>query len=256
MNMRSRYHYVFFMTLVFGIFWGSVIEAFADSLMDTDSSEYIAWMKKNLKFHENWYSSSFPKGTIERADYLASMEIQIAPSGLITHLSVVDSSGNAQGDFSCLESLSSNAPFEAMPKKRHNYVPAPPDNSRPEQELNNYAQERYAEVIRFGGQQQPKPWPAEKAFLAAHPDLKDHCYVMHLIPLGINKHYPNLFTTAELNASSNLVAIKGNIQADDALQPFLNEWQTFISNNKIATKNSVLKKAAALKIKYSKLMKI
>lgn len=256
MNMRSKYKYVFFMALVLGLLGASVTESFADSLIYTDSSEYIAWTKKNLKFHENWYSSSFPKGTIENADYLASMEIQIAPSGLITHLSLVKSSGNAQGDFSCLESLSSNAPFEKMPKKRHNYIPFPPDDSRSEQELNNYAQERYAEVIRFGGQQQPKPWPAEKAFLTAHPDLKDRCYVMHLIPLGINKHYPNLFTTAELNASSNLVAIKGNIQADDALRPFLDEWQTFISKNKIATKITVQRKAAALKVKYSKLLVI
>jgi len=256
MNMRSRYKHVFFMALVLALLGTSVAESFADSLMDTDSSEYIAWMKKNLKFHENWYSSSFPKGTMENADYLADMEIRIAPSGLITHLSVVNSSGNAQGDFSCLESLSSNAPFEAMPKKRHNYVPFPPDDSRSKHEPSNYDQERYAEAIRFGGQQQPKPWPAEKAFLAAHPDLKDHCYVMHLIPLGINKHYPNLFTTAELNASSNLVAIKGNIQADDALRPFLNEWQTFISSNKIATKFGVDRKAASLKVKHSKLLAI
>lgn len=213
-------------------------------------------MKKNLKFHDNWYSSSFPKGTRQNEDYLASMKIRIAPSGLITHLSVVQSSGNFQGDFSCLGSLASDAPFEAMPKLRHNYIPFPPDDIRSKREPSNYDQEPYAGVIRFGGQQQPKPWPAEEAFLATHPDLKDRCYVMHLIPLGINKHYPNLFTTDELNASSNLVAIKGNIQADDALQPFLDEWQTFISKNKIATKITVQRKAAALKVKYSKLLVI
>ncbi len=254
MNIRSRYKYVFLMALVLGLLGTSVSESFADGLMETDSSEYIAWKKKNLKFHKNWYSSSFPKGTIENSDYLASIEIRIAPSGLITYLSVLDSSGNAQGDFSCLESLTSNAPFEAMPKKRHNYIPFPPDDSRSEQELNNYAPERYAETIRFGGEQQPKLWPAEKAFLAAHPALKDNCYVMHLIPLGINKHYPNLFTTAELNAQSNLIAIKRNLEAEKALQPFLNEWQAFICNNKIATKNSIKKKAAAIKVKYSKLL--
>ncbi len=235
--------------LVSGLLGGSVAKSF-DGLIDTDSSEYISWMKTNLKFHENWYCSSFPKGKSNDDAHVADMKIRIAPSGLITHLSVIRSSGNSQADFSCLESLASNAPFEAMPKKRHSYVPYPPEKrALPEQD--NYQEERYAGIIGFGGKQKPKPWPEEEAFLTDHPELKNNCYVMHLIPLGIRKHYPGLFTEAELNASSNLIAIKAYLEPDEALQPFLDDWQAFISNNKMTTKNSVLKKAKEIKARHS-----
>ncbi|CAN5194939.1 hypothetical protein BH11CYA1_BH11CYA1_23590 [soil metagenome] len=254
--MIFKHKSFFFTALALALFGASVTKSCADSMSDTDSAQYVGWMEQNLKFHENWYSSSFPKGSIANSDYLADMKIDIAPSGLITQLSVHTSSGNAQGDFSCLESLASDAPFSEMPKLRHNYIPFPPDDSRSKEKLNNYEPEPYASIIRFGGQQQPKQWPAEEAFLAAHPDLKNNCYVMHLIPLGINKHYPNLFTDAELNASENLIALKGNLEPDEALQPFLEEWQTFISNNKTASKVSISKKAADLKMKHSELSAI
>lgn len=234
----------------------SVSTTHALSIMpETDSAEYIEWMKKNLHFHENWYCSKFADALTGRAISPVQAKIRIAPSGLITHLSIVKSSGSPRVDFSCLESLASNAPFQPMPKKRHSYVPASPQQrERGVPEPDNYAAERYSGLISFGDNEQPKPWIAEESLFAKYPDLQNNSYVMHLIPLGINKHYPNLFTEAELENNENLVVLKQLLEPDEVLEPFLADWQSFILSNKSATKGDVLKAANAIKTKHSDLL--
>lgn len=211
-----------------------------------DSTEYTSWAKK-LDFHKNWRSSNFPKEAIMPFNYSAAMKLRIAPSGMVTFLTVAQSSGDPMADFSCLESIASTAPFEAMPTKRHNY----PSVEAGSIVANDFEPDRYQSLITFGGQDvQPKPCPEATAFYEKHPQLRNRCYLLHLIPLGINEHYPSLFSDIELTAESNLIALKGNVDPDEALKPFLDDWQAFISQNKKATKAQVLKEAADLRARY------
>lgn len=132
-----------------------------------------------------------------------------------------------------------------MPKKRHIY-PEPLAGSAIE---NNFDPDRYQNIVTFGGQSsQPKAFPEAEAFYSKYPYLKNRSYLMHLIPLGINSHYPNLFTADELKDSSNLIALKGNVDPDEAIQPFLDAWQQFISKHPNATKMAVKKEAAQIKV--------
>lgn len=213
-----------------------------------DSVEYIKWAKK-LDFHQNWRSSIFPKEAVKPFNYAGSMKVRIAPSGMITFLTVAQTSGDPVADFSCLESIASAAPFGAMPTKRHNYPDVEPGSSI----VNDFEPDRYQSLITFGGQDaQPKPCPEAEAFYNKHPQLKNRCYLLHLIPLGINKHYPSLFSDSELTAENNLIALKGNVDPDEALKPFLDDWQAFISHTKTATKSQILKEAASIRMRHQR----
>lgn len=199
-------------------------------LPDTDSPEYASW-KKKLDFYKYWYCSNFPEGVRQNENYLASMKMRVAPSGMITYLSVVNTSGDGQADFSCLESLSSAAPFSPMPRKQHSYGLAPPGVTQ----KSDFEQERYQAIIGFSAQQHPKPFPEVEDFLSKHGDLRGCCYLMHLVPLGINEHYPNLFTEDELTSKSNLIALNGNIEPDEALLPFVNGCNSLLRSTKQPT---------------------
>ncbi len=213
-----------------------------------DSSEYTAWAKK-LDFHQNWRSYNFPKEAVKPFNYAGAMKVRIAPSGMITFLAVAQSSGDPVADFSCLESIASSAPFEAMPTKRHNYPDVEPGSSI----VNDFEPDRYQSLVTFGGHDaQPKPCPEAEAFYDKHPQLKNRCYLLHLIPLGINKHYPSLFSDSELTAENNLIALKGNVEPDEALKPFLDDWQAFISHTKTATKAQIQKEAASIRARHQR----
>lgn len=252
MNLKPIYFG--FLALIMGVMGTGAAKSLS-IMPETDSAEYIDWMKKNLHFYENWYCSKFADALTGRATSPVQAKIRIAPSGVITYISIVKSSGSPRVDFTCLESLASNAPFEPMPKKRHSYVASSPqERERGLPEPDNYAPERYSALVNFSDKDQPKPWIAEESLWAKHPNLKDNSYTMHLIPLGINKHYPNLFTEAELISNENLVVLKQFLEPDEVLEPFLADWQSFIRSNKTATKNDVLKAANAIKAKHSDLL--
>jgi hypothetical protein len=213
-----------------------------------DSTEYTKW-EKQLNFHRNWRSSNFPKEAVKPFNYAGSMKVRIAPNGMITFLAVAQSSGDPVADFSCLESIASEAPFEAMPTKRHNYPDLEPGSSI----ANDFEPDRYQSIITFGGlDAQPKACPEAEVFYNKHPQLKNRCYLLHLIPLGINKHYPSLFSDNELTAENNLIALKGNVDPDEALKPFLDDWQAFITHTKTATKAQILKEAASIRQRHQR----
>jgi|GEM_PF-1081246 len=215
----------------------------ACSAPNYDSPEYIVWLKK-LDFHKYWYANNFPKEARAPQQYVAAMKIRIAPNGFITHLSVRDSSSTPYGDFSCLESLYNVAPFEPMPLNRHSYPMQAPGSSAE----NDFEPDRYQNVISFGGKDlQPKPFPEAEAFETKHPSLKNRCYLLHLIPLGINDHYPGMFSENELLSANNLVALKANIEPEEALEPFLTDWQSFISKHKSATKAEIIAQSNKIK---------
>ena len=218
-------------------------------LPPSDSPEYTRW-QNNLNFYKYWRCSTFPEGFRTNTSYLATMKVRIAKSGLITHLSIINSSGDLQGDFSCLESIASAAPFEPMPKTLGAFSLHPP----------GYPKAEWSETTRYQGQigfsttQNPKPLTEGNEFFSKHPNLKGWCYLMHLVPLGINEHYTDLFTDAELTSAENLVAVKNNVEPDEAIFPFVESWLAFISTHKTATKRQILEEAARIRKKNYQLI--
>lgn len=219
---------------------------------EVNSPQYVSWLSK-LDFHKNWYANEFPTTLLTNQSNTASMKVRIAPTGIITHLTVYETSGSPQADFSCLESIASAAPFNAMPAKR-SLVPELPAGSVLK---NNVAPARYQAIVSFGGTERPKPSPEEKSFTDSHPVVKKYsCYLMHLIPLGINEHFGEMFSEKELLGLKNIVALKGNIEPDEALEPFLRDWQAFISNHKSATKNEIIQESQNIKNAHKNLFAI
>lgn len=210
------------------------------SMPNYDSAEYGTWLE-NLNFYKYWHSN-------DKSGKL-SVKLRIAPTGFITSLALRDEGSSPYIAFSCLEAIASAAPFSPMPKKRHTY----PDSSSDKTIENDFDPDRYQNIIDFESKQPEPALDAEK-FYSEHPKLKNRCYLLHLIPLGINEHYPGLFSNAELMDQKNLVPLKANIEPDEAIQPFLDDWQAFISTHKNATKDEIFHEASIIKARHQPML--
>ena len=211
-----------------------------DTLPNFDSLEFKSWLKA-IDFHKYWYKAAKIDANTRKKTLSASIKLEIAPNGQLKEFSIKDSSGDNHFDFSCLESITSAAPFKPMPKNRHSYPMAAPGQSQ----QSNTDKEEYQTIVNF---------MATKSDLKIKHNTTSPGYRMHLIPLGINEHYPSLFTDAELLDKSNIIGIRATNKPDRVLKAFLDQWQSFILKNKTVTKEVVLKEAAAIKARNHSLL--
>ena len=221
-----------------------------DTLPNFDSLEFKNWVKA-IDFHKYWYKAAKIDANARKKALSASIKLKIAPDGQLKEFSIKDSSGDSHFDFSCLESITSAAPFKPMPKNRHSYPMAAPGQSQ----QSNTDKEEYQTIVNFmATKKEPKSVTARFSDIKIKQNTTSPSYLMHLIPLGINEHYPNLFTDAELLAKSNIIGIKATNKPDRVLKAFLDQWQSFILKNKTVTKEVVVKEAAAIKARNHSLL--
>jgi hypothetical protein len=223
----------------------AIKEAFAEcSMPSNDSQEYMQW-RKSLDFKKYWRSSSDNPGLLVGKG--GSVKIRIDRLGQIQYLAMKLESGDAQFDFSCLESVANAVLLKPLPKTIHLYPPVGDDKTI----VNNFEPDRYQTVVSFPIDSVPALSPEADAFYRHHPGLKGRCYLFHLIPLGIKEHNPSAFTDAELTSESNLLALKANVEPDEAIRPFITAWQSFLIKNKQASRIAIKAEAQKIEEKFN-----